>query len=79
MMTVYLALMICTALPVIALKSGIDPGLLVWLVFCLVIVKAMLLVDHFMEMRFAPRLWRIAAQAWAPVVVIVLVVFYVRA
>ena len=69
MLAVYLALMICTVTPVLALQAGADTSVLVWLVFALVIVKAVLLVDHFMEMRKAPPGWRFAAQAWAPVVV----------
>ncbi|MCL1486137.1 MAG: cytochrome C oxidase subunit IV family protein [Marinobacter sp.] len=48
MLAVYFALMICTALPVIALKAGISPEFLAWLVFGMVIVKSLLLVDHFM-------------------------------
>ncbi|RBW48718.1 cytochrome C oxidase subunit IV family protein [Marinobacter sp. F3R11] len=75
MLAVYLALMICTALPVIALQAGIGPGFLAWLVFGMVIVKAMLLVDYFMEMKHAPRGWRLAAQMWAPVIVIALAGF----
>ena len=47
-------------------------SVLVWLVFGLVIVKAVLLVDHFMEMKHAPWGWRMAAQGWAVVVVSVL-------
>lgn len=69
MLAVYIALMLCTMTPVIALQAGADASVLVWLVFALVIVKAVLLVDHFMEMRTAPSGWRLAAQAWAPVVV----------
>ncbi|MDR9426472.1 MAG: cytochrome C oxidase subunit IV family protein [Marinobacter sp.] len=33
------------------------------------IVKAALLVDHFMEMRWAPPEWRLASQGWAIIVV----------
>lgn len=76
MLTVYFALMICTALPVIALKAGIGPEFLAWLVFGLVIVKAMLLVDHFMEMKHAPRGWRLIAQSWAPVVIVAVAGFH---
>jgi len=71
MLAVYIALMVCTMTPVIAMQAGADASVLVWLVFALVIVKAVLLVDHFMEMRHAPVGWRVAAQAWAPVVVVV--------
>lgn len=76
MLTVYFALMICTALPVIALQAGIDAGFLAWLVFAMVLVKALLLVDHFMEMRKAPRGWRLLAQGWAPVVILVVAGFH---
>lgn len=76
MLTIYLTLMICTALPVIALQTGLGPEFLAWLVFALIVVKAMLLVDHFMEMRKAPRGWRLATQAWAPVVVAVIAGFH---
>ncbi|MFT4818333.1 MAG: heme/copper-type cytochrome/quinol oxidase subunit 4 [Marinobacter psychrophilus] len=76
MLTVYFALMICTVLPVIALKSGISPDFLAWLVFGMVIVKSLLLVDHFMEMKNAPRGWRLAAQLWAPVVIIAVAGFH---
>jgi heme/copper-type cytochrome/quinol oxidase subunit 4 len=76
MLTVYFALMICTALPVIALKSGIGPEFLAWLVFGMVIVKALLLVDHFMEMNRAPRVWRLLAQMWAPVVIVAVAGFH---
>ncbi|MDR9424314.1 MAG: cytochrome C oxidase subunit IV family protein [Marinobacter sp.] len=72
MLAVYIALMVCTMVPVVAMQAGADPAVLIWLVFALVIVKAVLLVDHFMEMRHAPPGWRLAAQAWAPVVVMVL-------
>ena len=72
MLAVYITLMICTMTPVIAMQLGADPGILVWLVFALVIVKAMLLVDHFMEMKHAPFGWRLASQGWAIVVVTVL-------
>ncbi len=72
MLAVYIILMICTMTPVIAMQLGADPGILVWLVFALVIVKAMLLVDHFMEMKHAPFGWRLASQGWAVVVVTVL-------
>ncbi|MDO6443035.1 cytochrome C oxidase subunit IV family protein [Marinobacter sp. 2_MG-2023] len=76
MLTIYFALMICTALPVIALEVGIGPEFLAWLVFVLVVVKAVLLVDHFMEMKHAPRGWRLAAQLWAPVVVFAVAGFH---
>ncbi len=76
MLAVYIALMICTMTPVIAMQAGADAFVLVWLVFALVIVKAVLLVDHFMEMRRAPAGWRFAAQAWAPVVVAGLAIFH---
>ncbi|GGE54475.1 hypothetical protein GCM10011533_03730 [Streptosporangium jomthongense] len=76
MLTVYFALMICTALPVIALKAGIGPEFLAWLVFGMVIVKALLLVDHFMEMKHAPRAWRLLAQLWAPIVIVVVAGFH---
>ncbi|MGO3693103.1 cytochrome C oxidase subunit IV family protein [Marinobacter sp.] len=76
MLTVYFALMICTALPVIALKVGIGPGFLAWLVFGMVVVKSLLLVDHFMEMKNAPRGWRMLVHAWAPVVIVVVAGFH---
>ena len=76
MLTVYFALMICTALPVIALQAGISPEFLAWLVFGMVIVKSLLLVDHFMEMKHAPRAWRLAVQSWAPVVVVAVAGFH---
>jgi heme/copper-type cytochrome/quinol oxidase subunit 4 len=76
MLTVYFALMICTALPVIALKAGISPDFLAWLVFGMVIVKSLLLVDHFMEMKNAPRGWRLAAQLWVPVVIVAFAGFH---
>ncbi|OAN89817.1 hypothetical protein A8B84_11440 [Marinobacter sp. EhC06] len=76
MLAVYIALMVCTMTPVIAMQAGADASVLVWLVFALVIVKAVLLVDHFMEMRHAPVGWRVAAQAWAPVVVVVVAGFH---
>lgn len=76
MLAVYIALMVCTMTPVIALQAGADASVLVWLVFVLVIVKAVLLVDHFMEMRQAPAGWRFAAQAWAPVVVAAIAGFH---
>ena len=72
MLVVYIALMICTMTPVLALQAGADMSVLVWLEFGLVIVKAVLLVDHFMEMKHAPWGWRMAAQGWAVVVVSVL-------
>ncbi|UQG55238.1 MULTISPECIES: cytochrome C oxidase subunit IV family protein [unclassified Marinobacter] len=76
MLAVYFALMICTALPVIALKAGISPEFLAWLVFGMVIVKSLLLVDHFMGMKKAPRGWRVAAQLWAPVVIVAVAGFH---
>jgi heme/copper-type cytochrome/quinol oxidase subunit 4 len=76
MLTVYLTLLFCTALPVIALQTGLDTDWLMWVVFGLVIVKALLLVDHFMEMKHAPAGWRIAAQGWAPVVIVVVAAFF---
>lgn len=76
MLAVYIALMVCTMTPVIAMQAGADASVLVWLVFALVIVKAVLLVDHFMEMRHAPVGWRVATQAWAPVVVLALAVIH---
>ncbi|KXS53644.1 MAG: hypothetical protein AWU57_1976 [Marinobacter sp. T13-3] len=72
MLAVYIALMVCTMLPVIVMQAGADMTVLVWLVFALVLVKALLLVDHFMEMKHAPWGWRLAAQGWAVVVVAVL-------
>ncbi len=75
MLTVYFALMICTALPVFALQAGMGVEFLVWLVFAMVIIKALLLVDHFMEMRNAPRAWRFVAQIWAPVIITVVAIF----
>ncbi|NWO08454.1 MAG: cytochrome C oxidase subunit IV family protein [Alteromonadaceae bacterium] len=72
MLAVYIALMMCTMTPVIAMQAGADASVLIWLVFGLVIVKAVLLVDHFMEMRHAPWGWRMAAQGWAVVVVSVM-------
>ncbi|MBY6033176.1 cytochrome C oxidase subunit IV family protein [Marinobacter daepoensis] len=72
MLAVYITLMICTMAPVVALQTGANLSILVWLVFALVIVKAVLLVDHFMEMKHAPLGWRLAAQGWAVVVVAVL-------
>lgn len=55
MATVYLVLLACTMAPVIALQLGADATVLVWMVFTLVLIKAILLVDHFMEMKHAPR------------------------
>ncbi|WP_303290940.1 cytochrome C oxidase subunit IV family protein [Marinobacter sp. SS5-14b] len=72
MLAVYIILIICTMTPVIAMQMGADPLILIWLVFALVIVKAVLLVDHFMEMKHAPLGWRLASQGWAIVVVAVL-------
>jgi len=72
MLAVYITLMVCTMLPVVALQAGADASLLVWLVFGLVLVKAVLLVDHFMEMKHAPAGWRLATHGWAVVVVAVL-------
>ncbi len=69
MLAVYIALMVCTMTPVIAMQAGADVSVLVWLVFALVIVKAVLLVDHFMEMRHAPSGWRLAVQGWAVIVI----------
>ncbi|SOB77993.1 Cytochrome C oxidase subunit IV [Marinobacter sp. LV10R510-11A] len=76
MLAVYFALMICTALPVIVLEAGIGPEFLAWLVFAMVIVKSLLLVDHFMEMKSAPRGWRMLAHGWAPIVVVVVAGFH---
>ncbi|GGC60918.1 cytochrome C oxidase subunit IV family protein [Marinobacter halophilus] len=72
MLAVYITLMACTMAPVIAMQMGLDATILVWLAFPLVIVKAVLLVDHFMEMKHAPFGWRLASQGWAIVVVAVL-------
>ncbi|GHD50285.1 Cytochrome C oxidase subunit IV [Marinobacter persicus] len=72
MIAVYIALMVCTMTPVIAMQAGADASVLIWLVFALVLVKALLLVDHFMEMKHAPAGWRLATQGWAVVVVTVL-------
>lgn len=72
MLAVYITLMACTMAPVIAMQMGLDPAILVWPAFPLLIVKAMLLVDHFMEMKHAPVGWRLASQGWAVVVVAVL-------
>lgn len=69
MLAVYITLMVCTMTPVIVMQAGADASVLVWLVFALVIVKAVLLVDHFMEMRNAPWGWRLASQAWAVIIV----------
>ncbi len=69
MLAVYIALMVCTMTPVIAMQAGADTSVLVWLVFALVLVKAVLLVVHFMEMRNAPWGWRLASQGWAVIVV----------
>lgn len=71
---IYLALMICTALPVFALQAGMGPEFLTWLALWLIVIKAVLLIDHFMEMRTAPGAWRFPAQAWAPVVIAVVAV-----
>jgi heme/copper-type cytochrome/quinol oxidase subunit 4 len=76
MLAVYIVLMACTMTPVIAMQAGAEASVLVWLVFALVIVKAVLLVDHFMEMRRAPAGWRFATQAWAPVVILALAVIH---
>ncbi len=72
MLAVYLTLMACTMAPVFAMQMGLNPAILVWLAFPLVIVKAVLLVDHFMEMKHAPFGWRLASQGWTVVVVAVL-------
>ncbi len=76
MAKVYLALMICTALPVVALQAGMAEELLVWLALGLILVKSILLIDQFMEMHRAPGAWRLAAQAWAPVVITVIAVLH---
>ncbi|MCK0104965.1 cytochrome C oxidase subunit IV family protein [Marinobacter sp. S0848L] len=72
MLAVYIILMLCTMGPVVAMQAGVEPGILVWMVFGLVLVKAVLLVDHFMEMKHSPWGWRLASQGWAIVVVAVL-------
>ncbi|MDL0431487.1 cytochrome C oxidase subunit IV family protein [Marinobacter sp. TBZ242] len=69
MLAVYIALIVCTMTPVIAMQAGADASVLVGLVFALIIVKAILLVDHFMEMRHAPWGWRLASQAWAVIII----------
>jgi heme/copper-type cytochrome/quinol oxidase subunit 4 len=74
MLAVYLVLLACTMAPVIALQLGADASVLVWMVFILVVIKAVLLVDHFMEMRYAPRGWRLATQGWAIVIIAALAV-----
>jgi heme/copper-type cytochrome/quinol oxidase subunit 4 len=76
MLAIYVALMVCTLVPVVAMQAGADSSVLIWMVFALVVVKATLLVDHFMEMRKAPIGWRFAAQAWAPAVVSALAVIH---
>jgi len=75
MLMVYIALMVCTALPVFALQAGMGMEFLVWLVFVMIIIKAVLLVDHFMEMRNAPSAWRLTAQIWAPAIITVVAAF----
>ena len=72
MATVYLVLLACTLAPVVALQLGAHPTVLVAMVFTLVLIKAILLVDHFMEMKQAPGGWRLAAQGWAVVVIVAL-------
>lgn len=67
-----LVLMICTLLPVLAGQTGMDTDTLVRMAFGLIIVKSVLLVDEFMEMKAAPLPWRLAAQAWAPLIVTVM-------
>jgi len=76
MLAVYVALMVCTMTPVIVMQAGADASVLVWLAFALIIVKAVLLVDHFMEMRHAPLGWRMASQSWAPIIVSALAVIH---
>ncbi|MDX1552954.1 MAG: cytochrome C oxidase subunit IV family protein [Marinobacter sp.] len=73
MLAVYITLMVCTITPVIAMQAGADASVLVGLVFALIIVKAVLLVDHFMEMQHAPVGWRLASQAWAVIIIAALV------
>ncbi|MFE8070375.1 cytochrome C oxidase subunit IV family protein [Marinobacteraceae bacterium S3BR75-40.1] len=72
MLKTYLTLLVCTALPVLGWQLGWNTQGLLLLVLALVLIKAFLLVDRFMELRQAPRVWRWAVQLWAPVVVGVL-------
>lgn len=76
MLAVYVVLMVCTMAPVIALQAGADTSVLIWMVLALIVVKAALLVDHFMEMRKAPIAWRFGVQAWAPLVVSAIAVIH---
>lgn len=69
MLAIYITLMACTMTPVIAMQMGADPMVLIWLAFALMMVKAVLLVDHFMEMKHAPLGWRLASQGWAIIVI----------
>ncbi|MDV2080090.1 cytochrome C oxidase subunit IV family protein [Marinobacter xestospongiae] len=65
-------LIVCTALPVLLANAGLQ-GLLP-LVLAMILIKAWLVVDRFMELRHAPRHWRWAVQAWAPMVVLAVIV-----
>ncbi|HLV78380.1 MAG TPA: cytochrome C oxidase subunit IV family protein [Marinobacter sp.] len=77
MMTVFLALLACTVTPVLIMHTTGSTTVLLWVVFSLVLIKAVLLVDHFMEMKSAPQIWRLAAQSWAVVVVAALAALHV--
>lgn len=61
-------LMACSVIPVMV--AGFGGHWLLPLVLTLILVKAWLVVDWFMELRHAPRLWRWLVQAWAPLVVL---------
>lgn len=68
MLAVYITLLACTMMPVILMQAGAQPVVLMWLVYALILVKSLLLVDYFMEMKHAPLRWRLATQSWALVV-----------
>lgn len=46
-------------------------------ILCIALIKAAVVIEHYMDMRYAPRLWRCLLHAWAVVLSLVITLIMV--
>ena len=60
----------------LAAKSGLDSVALVALLLLTAFIKGQIIVDYFMQLRWAGMMWRIIALAWLLIVLLLIALLY---
>lgn len=60
----------------LAAKSGLDSVALVALLLLTAFIKGQIIVDYFMQLKWAGMMWRIIALAWLLIVLLLIALLY---